>query len=730
MAKELEAEQLSKEAIAKEALKEETRLPTLVNIGASDQTELKTMVDAIAAASEREAEAHEVSFFLSKENDELKMKLKVLIEDNNKLIDLYERAVAENRTKSSDRSEIPWQDTTEDHSDCVAKVNEAKEVEIETESEKLKCQLMELHEENDRLLSLYEKAMQERDELKRVIASGQRKNVDDKENHSSPEKLVEIDNGQCLHFGEASAFFENEHDGEETDSTGPNIHDGNTDLEVESCLFEVHVQDDYACSVDSPSHNSCDSGKANRESLADVGKNYVAESVEQNKMEIDEPMNLGEQEESCALRGSTSILPFEESNKSNKYDQDSCMSIENLTAGTDLEMQDYIPSTIPMHVCEDLKSIRMKLAEAQDKLSVSAETVSTFGSFERAIIEADSLSEKIGKLEGSKQAKQEECEHLKVLSSELQERKDRANKKLLALKNSLMSFSSSSSYFEQREALARSRLDDASQNLNRRKEKLTSLQLSRQELVNALLKIKQTENELRSTTENLSLKVEEENRKLESERVLFAIDNVQKPDSDPSNRNWQVTGKATALLQSEEEKTKLQNQIKLNRTKLGDVRKEAEATNVKLAKMERDIQVLEAEVQKETLAVEAINLKLQNSLQEKEMLLEVKENGKYEFESMLLEYHQSLFEADLKEEEIKMVQEEVLMDSSKVEDLQRVKAEVTRRKTQLVEAMSCDTCLVSDKVEGALHSLQTSVVELSSLLEHFGSTESELSVQV
>lgn len=718
MAKELEAEQLSKEAIAKDTLKEETRLHSLVNIGATDQTELKTMVDAIAAASEREAEAHEMSFFLSKENDELKMKLKVLIEDNNKLIDLYEKAVAENRTKSSDSSEIPWQDTTEDHSDCVAKVDEAREVEIETESEKLKCQLMELHEENDRLLSLYEKAMQERDELKRVIASTQCKNADDKENHSSPEKLVEIDNGQCLSFGEASVFFENEHEGEETESTGPNVHDGNADLDVETCLYEVHVQDDYACSIDSPTHDSCDSGEANRESLAEVGKNYVAESVEQNKMEIDEPMNLGEQEESCALRGSTSILPFEESNQSDKYNQDSCMSMEDLTAGTDLEMQEYIPVTIPMQ-CEDLKSMRTKLEEAQEKLSFSAETVSMFGLFERAIIEADSLSEKIGKLEGSKQAKQEECEHLKVLSSELQERKDRANKKLLALKNSLMSFSSSSSYFEQREALARSRLDDASQNLNRRKEKLASLQLSRQELVNALLKIKETENELRSTTENLKLKEEDENRKLESERVLFAIDNVQKPASDPSNRNWQVTGKATALLQSEEEKTKLQNQIKLNRTKLGDVRKEAEATNVKLAKMERDIQVVEAEVQKETLAVEVMNLKLQNSLQEKEMLLEVKEKGKYEFESMLLEYHRSLFEAELKEEEIKMVQGEVVMDSSKVEDLQRAKAEVTRRKTQLVEAMSCDTCLVSDKVEGALHSLQTSVVELSSLLQHF-----------
>ncbi|KAH6774814.1 P-loop containing nucleoside triphosphate hydrolases superfamily protein [Perilla frutescens var. frutescens] len=665
LATELDAERLSKEATAKETQKGDTKFPSLVNIGVSDQTELKTMVDAIAAASEREAEAHEMAFFLSKENDELKMKLKVLIEDNNKLIDLYERAVAENHTKSSDISEIPWQDSTEVHSDCIAKVDEAKEVvEVEKENEKLKCELTEIHEENDKLLSLYEKAMQERDELRKVIASGQFKNAD--------EKLVEIDNDQCLSIEEASVCYENEREGEES-----NVHYGNTDLDLESRLYEVHVQDDCSLhSMDSPMHTSCDSDEANMESFAEVGKNYVAESVEQNTMEIDEPKNPDEQEESCTQQGNITTVGF-----------------------------------------DDLKSIRTKLAEAQEKLSYSAESVSMFGSFERAMGEVDALSDKISKVEGSKQAKQQECCNLKVLSSELLERKDLANKKLSALKHSLMNFSSSVGYFEQREALARSRLDASSQHLNRRKENLISLQLSRQELVNALSKIKQTETELRSTIEKLRLKMEEENRKLESERVLFAIDNVEKPASELSHRNWQITSKASALLKSEEEKTTLQNQIKLNREKLGNVKKEAEAMNGKLAKMNSQIQVEETELQKETLAVEEMNIKLQNSLHEKELLLEVKENGRYEFESMLLEYQQSLFEADLKEEEIKVVQEELLMETRKVEELLRTRDEVTQRKTELVEAMARDTSFVSDKVEAALHSLRTSIVELNTVLE-------------
>lgn len=705
---------MSKEAIA-EAQKQETKFPSLMNIGVSDQTELKTMVDAIGAASEREAEAHEMAIFLSKENDELKMKLKVLIEDNNKLIDLYERAVSENRTESSHSSEIPWKVTTEDHSDSIAKADNTKEVEIEKEFEKLKCQLTEMHEENDKLLSLYEKAMLEGDELKKVIASVQNKNADDKGNNSCPERLVEVDKGQRLSFGRASVCFENEHEEEEMNSNGLNADDVNTGLDIESCLYEVEVQDDdNLCSIDSPLHNYCDSNEGNTESFAEDVKNYVAEQIEQNEMEIDEPGKLEEQEECCVLLGNTGMLGFKESIKSNIYEQDNT-STGNPTTGTDSEMREYLPNTLPMHVCEDLKSISMKLAEAREKLSYSAETVSIFGSFERAIIEVDALSNKIGKLECSKQAKEDECQHLQALSSKLHERKELANKKLLALKQSLTNFSSSLSYFEQREAMARSRLDASSQHLNLRKDELTRLQSSRQELVNALSKIKHTENELRSIVENSRLKVEEENRKLESERVLFAIDNIEKA------ANWQVAGKATALLQSEEEKTKLQNQIKHNREKLSNVRKEGEALNMKLAKMESEIEALEAAIEKETCAVDEMKLKLQNSLQEKEMLVEVTENGKHELESMLIEYHQSVFEADLKDEEIKIAQEELLREAREVEGLELAKEEVTRRKTEVVEAMSCDTCLVSDKVEAALDSLRTSVVELNSLLQHFGS---------
>ncbi|KAK6119826.1 hypothetical protein DH2020_046421 [Rehmannia glutinosa] len=605
------------------------------------------LVDAIAAASHREAKAHETAILLSKENDELRMKLKVLVEDNNELIDLYETAIAENSRKSCEHSLNPPENSNEDHN--FTEVAEEKKLEMKREFESLNHQLAEMHEENDKLLSLYEKAMQERDELKKVIASGQRKSESNKGDFSCLEKLVEIDEGQqCLRFDEDSISFDDEFGRKAMGSLGPYIRNDKNDLDLEghsititeslleeTSLYEVDVQDVYGhYSVDSPKSNYADLNEANKQ------------------------------------------------------------------------------------MCKDLDTLRKKLVEAQEKLSYSAKTINTFSALERALVEVDALSEEIAKMENGIQAKQQEYAYLKSLSSELQERKDVANKKLSALKHSLTSFSSSVCYFEHREDLVRSRLNVSSQHLIQRKEELANLHVSKKELMDSLSKFKQTETELKNNLEKLRSKMEEENKKLESDnRVLFAtIDNVEKEKTatDLPQRNWQMSGKATELLKSEEEKTKLQNQIKINREKLGDVRKDAETVTGKLSKMDTEIKVLEMELQKEEMSVQEMEWKLQSIIQDKEMLLEINENGKNELETMIVEYHQSLFEADLKEEEVKTMDEEIFTELRKMEGLKKAKVEALRRKAELIEAMSCNSCfVVSEKMEADFHDIQRLVAELN-----------------
>lgn len=82
-------------------------------------------------------------------------------------------------------------------------------------------------------------------------------------------------------------------------------------------------------------------------------------------------------------------------------------------------------------------------------------------------------------------------------------------------------------------------------------------------------------------------KLEEENKWQENKKVHFAIDNIAKVDH--SQKNWNMGGKSTALLKSEEEKTELQTERKLSREKLGVVRREFEDLTKKLWKIDSDL---------------------------------------------------------------------------------------------------------------------------------------------
>ncbi|CBI24411.3 unnamed protein product, partial [Vitis vinifera] len=192
---ELEEERSSK-AMEVQEQKLQSELPSLTtnvpSIDLNGQIELKTMVDAIAAASQREAEAHETAFILSKENDELRMKLKVLIEDNNKLIELYERAVAETNHKDSEEAENAQEDNAGVHkNDGFPELTAEKAMDMKRVVENLEHQLMDMHEENEKLMGLYEKAMQERDEFKRMLSSGgKNSNETTRENYQSGDQIV------------------------------------------------------------------------------------------------------------------------------------------------------------------------------------------------------------------------------------------------------------------------------------------------------------------------------------------------------------------------------------------------------------------------------------------------------------------------------------------------------------------------------------------------------------
>ncbi|TXG73496.1 hypothetical protein EZV62_002075 [Acer yangbiense] len=637
-------------------------------INFNDQLELKTMVDAIAGASQREAEAHQAAIILSKENeelqskfevlneekseltkfnDELRLKLKVLIEEKSKLIELYERAAAESNYQSSKKAELAEENRTEDNNNgCLDTLVEQKEVEMKKVVENLEHQLMEMHEENEKLLGLYETAMQERDEFKRMISSSERNRDEARGEFDCPERLVEVDGGNHFVSDEPSVCTETK-----------DVMDG-TGLPV------LHGQDGGgAMSGEVISKRDVHDG---------LGLCFENCQAEENQAEV----RVKQFFDSSFVEAAFADMEIE-SSKLNK-------------------------------VSNDLNSVKVKLGKVQEKLSDSAKTAKLFGSIEKAFAEVDKLSIEIEAMEDSIQAKQQQLGSEKLLFSEMQEGKALVENKLSALKYSLSSLSSSVAYFEQREDRSRARVIAASTYLNQKKEESVHLQACKSEIEAALGKFQRSEAELRNNLAFLKSKLEEENNKRqENENVLFAIDNIEKIDH--SQKHW--GGKATDLLKSEEEKTKLQNEIKLSREKLGVVKREFEDWTKKSWKTDSDLQALQMEIQKSSRCVEELKHAHEAIMKEKGALLEVKEKGKTDFESLIVEYQQNVFEADLKEAEMKILEEELQMQLRRVEELQTLRSAAAEKQARLLEYSRSAPCL-----EEELESVGAYVIEAKMLL--------------
>lgn len=731
---ELEEERSSK-AMEVQEQKLQSELPSLTtnvpSIDLNGQIELKTMVDAIAAASQREAEAHETAFILSKENDELRMKLKVLIEDNNKLIELYERAVAETNHKDSEEAENAQEDNAGVHkNDGFPELTAEKVMDMKRVVENLEHQLMDMHEENEKLMGLYEKAMQERDEFKRMLSSGG-KNSNETTRENCVEKLVEVDgtesiksiSGEEMLLVEESGFpgFNVQEDGEEfLEFVKPTISAEAKILIEDTGVSRVNLLDDFSqCPGNS---------QVKEEDLIDPQANECFESDEHSIST--EPHLLLEENGLCRskmLDGVDAIevdvlAEFSEDNMSvgkNGFSgldvkDGSDQSGDQIVSGNTSDME-----TKPLEVnvaigSEDLNLVRMKLDRADEKLSSSAKTVTAFGLLEKAVVEVDKISREIGAIEDDLQLKQQEFESLKILSSKIHDRRALVDKKLSALKYSLSSFSTSAAYFEQREAQARSRVNASSSYLGQKKDELARLQACKDEIEAVQRKLQHSDVEIRNNIARLKSKIEEENRTQENEKVLLAIDNVQKEIPSPQI-NWHLGGKATALLKSEEEKTKLQAEMKQSREKLGAVRREIEDLNRKSQKVETAMQTVEMEMQKSLKSVEEMQLGLQGIVRENEMLLEIRESGKTEIDNLILEYQQSMFEADLKLAEMSILEEELSMQSRRIEELCTTRALVMEKYSQLLKDTRCLSSL-SEKIEEELCTVRMSVLEAKSLL--------------
>lgn len=612
----------------------------------NDPLELKAMVDAIAVASQREAEAHETAIILAKENTELRLKLKALIEDNNKLIELYEGVAAEGSDKAQNGLQAQ---STEDNERTNHEIYHLEMKGVDD----LERQLHEMHEENDKLMSLYEKAMQERDEYRRMFLSGKIQYAEVREfNH--PEKLGKADE-RVLNAG-----------------CNENIEL----VEVSSRSGEDKIEEELEFSGSS----EIDTNRPDRFDLRHVSlEDLVVDGEKGNDIADSENLNV-----------------------SSKPDGHANVKVPE----------------------EKLNFARMKLELVQDKLTNAAKAMSFVGLLEKSNIEIDRFSREIEDAENSVQVKKQEITALRLLSSEMKERKDIVNNKLLALKSSVPSFSCSINYWEQRERQARERVDASSHFVEKKKEELRGLQVRKDETEAAHAKAQHSEMTIRKDIELLVKKLEDAENQRKTEKILLEINNVDKTGM-PTERTWNFS-KAGELLRSEEERTKLAAEIKQSREKAVILQREIKDLKQKLEALHAKIQLVDEELAKGLRSLEKAQVGLEEVAQEKETLFEMREEGRREAEKMIFEYHQCVFEMDLKEEEMKMCEEELQLALRSLEGLKAAKMAAIHNKNSVLEDnrqifglldwnSSCPW-YVSDKVEEELGEVQRSVREAKSYL--------------
>ncbi|KAH9610512.1 hypothetical protein KSS87_011418 [Heliosperma pusillum] len=651
-----------------------SEVPSTLTSDASNQLELKAMVDAIAAASQREAEAHELAITLSKENDELRAKVKVLVEDNSKLIELYEKAVEEKNTKvglnAEDGGNYEAQNTEITGMAPDMEGAEGKHL------EDLEHQLAELHEENEKLLSLYEKAMQERDDLKRKLSSALHDNSLETGNSDFSVKLVEVDVLEHPHHFDYSI-------------------DASTIKDVdEHILFaeEDALEEDVMGSVEMDIQNTTFDFAGVSEDLTNLHENQESESSPVCRTMIDDKMRSVEKDE------------------------------HNTAFDFPRESEDFTDNEVDGRTCyysqmeDELVLLRVELDKARENLLNSANYINEFRVLEEAVLKCDIISKEIEAEKDHIQFKQQEIGSNKTRSLDFQSRRAVIDNKLAAIRVTLTSIVSSFSYYEQRVTRAKARIDASSSFFHQKKDNLACLQAQSDEIRAKKREIQETEAETRNHLLSLKAKLEEENQRQENERVLISIDNVQRDESSLGHSSWRIGSKATELLKSEEQKTELQNEINQSREKLGAIKKDAEDLDLKRQKLNKEIQIVSLEMQKAAKNVEDTEHALENVINEKTALMEVKENGEIEIDNLIAEYQQCTFEDCLREEELKILEEDMCTMSIKVDIFESERTEIVKRTSRLVFGNECQTRLPSEKMRVELQDVQNLIDEASTIV--------------
>ncbi|XP_020576024.1 kinesin-like protein KIN-12G [Phalaenopsis equestris] len=333
---------------------------------------------------------------------------------------------------------------------------------------------------------------------------------------------------------------------------------------------------------------------------------------------------------------------------------------------------------------EKLNLVRIKLDMVEDNIAPTGKVLNFSFLLERAAIEILAIDNSSNDENHNVMLKKQEITTLGLGLSDLEERKTVIGNKLLALKTALRSLSSKFDFWQEREINGKFRYESRLASLQQKKEERRRLHTLRNEMNTSCMKVKQSEVELGGNIDRLKMQfqVTEAQRK-ESERVLFSIDNVER--STTSESKTLKFCKATDLLKSEEERTKIVSEIKKLKEKLVSAHKEMEKLHLKSKSLDTNIEEVEAGIESESILLHEALLSWQRVGGEKQMLCKLIEDGMTELGRILVDYQESIFELELRKGEILLYEDELILQMREMEEVKIAQKVALESLRQLME---------------------------------------------
>uniref|UniRef100_A0A453LTX9 Uncharacterized protein n=1 Tax=Aegilops tauschii subsp. strangulata TaxID=200361 RepID=A0A453LTX9_AEGTS len=356
---------------------------------------------------------------------------------------------------------------------------------------------------------------------------------------------------------------------------------------------------------------------------------------------------------------------------------------------------------------EAMQLVRVKLEHVQGKLVTAQDAVQYFKLLEMASTKAEELSSSIQLCCLDVQKEQEDINALKSALSASHEREN-------ALEGRIFSPAASCwGLHLKTEALAGSKFGVNVELMNKKMGQLSSLRTRKTEISAARAEARRSETELRNKIDGLKQKYRSfEAQRKETERVLFAIDNLDCP-ATPLQKPMNF-GKASELLKSEEERTKLLSELKKSREQLSVVQKEIKSM--------RNCDDIDGEISRLESEVEGCFLSLLEADTEKfvrdHALAEVWEVQQKDVPSLLVDYQDSVFHVKLGEEQIRVCEASLQHQTASLDEMNSKLSQAMRDLGELLVARGLDasTPHVSDKVKGDLDAIEVHVAEARQLL--------------